>query len=200
MILTLANRKGGTGKSTAAVFLAGLLAQDGRTLIVDADPQGSILSWSEAAGYDFPAAVVQWPTRDLARRVAQVAADYSHIVIDTGRAPGDDDPVLRQAMMAADTVLIPVAPSLMEVRELGRVLDMVDELQPLHPLRVHVMLTRVRAGTTSAREAREGLGHLPLVQAQIGQREVYAQAWGTVIRDFGEFRYVLEELQAGVTV
>lgn len=126
--------------------------------------------------------VVQWPTRDLARRVGEVAGDYRHIVIDTGRAPGDDDPILRQAMMASDTVvIIPVAPSLMEVRELGRVLDMVDELQPLHPLRVHVMLTRVRAGTNSAREAREGLAHLPLFDAQVGQREVYAQAWGMVI-------------------
>lgn len=200
MILTLANRKGGTGKSTSAVYLASLLAQDGRTLIVDADAQGSLLSWSEAAGDEFPAAVVQWPVRDLARRVGEVGADYRHIVIDTGRAPGDDDPILRQALLASDTVLVPVAPSLMEARELSKVLDMIDELATIHPLRTYVMLTRVRAGTNSAREAREGLAHLPLLAAQVGYREQYSRVWGTVIRDFGEFRYVLEEIRAAVTV
>ena len=82
MILTLGNRKGGVGKSTSAVYLACLLAKDSRTLIVDADPQGSILSWSEEAGEGFPAAVVQWATRDLAKRVTDVAGDYQHIVID----------------------------------------------------------------------------------------------------------------------
>jgi CO dehydrogenase nickel-insertion accessory protein CooC1 len=40
VILTLGNKKGGVGKSTSAVYLACLLARTGRTLIVDADPQG----------------------------------------------------------------------------------------------------------------------------------------------------------------
>lgn len=73
MILTLGNRKGGVGKSTSAVYLATGLARLGRTLIVDADAQGSILSWSEDAGETFPAGVVQWSTRDLAKRVKDVA-------------------------------------------------------------------------------------------------------------------------------
>lgn len=195
MILTIGNRKGGTAKSTTAVYMASLLAQEGRTLIVDADPQGSLLSWSETAGEGFPAAVVAWPTRDLAKRVKDVAGDYDSIVIDVGRAPTDDDPVLRQALIASDTLIVPFAPSLMDVRELGRVLDMVEELEPLHHLDVHLLMTRVRAGTNSSKQAREGLAHLPLFTAQIGQREMYANAWGTVIQDFGEYRYVMDELQ-----
>lgn len=196
MILTLGNRKGGVGKSTSAVYLACLLAREGRTLIVDADPQGSILSWSEEAGDGFPAAVVQWATRDLAKRVGEVSGDYAHIVIDTGRAPGDDDPVLRQALIASDTLIVPFAPSLMDVRELGRVLGMVQELEPLHKMRTHLLMTRVRAGTNSSKQAREGLSDLPLFTAQIGQREMYANVWGTVIEDFGEYRYVMDELKA----
>lgn len=199
MILTIGNRKGGTAKSTTAVFLACLLAKRGRTLIVDSDPQGSLLSWSEEAGDDFPAAVVAWPTRDLAKRVREVAGDYDSIVIDTGRAPTDDDPILRQALMASDVLITPFAPSLMDVRELGRVLGMVEELEPLHHVEVHLLMTRVRAGTNSARQAREGLANLPLFTAQIGHREMYANAWGTVIQDFGEYQYVMEELLAART-
>jgi len=197
VILTLGNKKGGVGKSTSAVYLACLLARTGRTLIVDADPQGSILSWSEEAGEDFPAEVVQWPTRDLAKRVQQVAGDYDHVVIDTGRsAGGDDDPILRQALTVSDHLLVPFAPSLMDVRELGRVLQMVDDLAAVHPVATHLLLTKVRSGTASARDAREGIAEqgLPLLEAQVSLRESYANVWGTVIRDFGDYEAVLEEM------
>lgn len=200
MILTLGNKKGGVGKSTSAVYLASLLAREGRTLIVDADPQGSILSWSEEAGDDFPAAVVQWPTRDLGKRVQQVAGDYVHVVIDTGRsASATDDPILRQALTVTDVLLVPFAPSLMDVRELGRVLEMADELAAIRPVRTRLVMTKVRAGTASARDARAGITAegLPLLAAQIGLREAYANVWGTVIEDFGEYPAVLAELVQG---
>ncbi len=55
MRVTVLNLKGGTGKTTTAVYLAGGLARNGRTLLIDADPQRSALSWSEAAGgFAFP--------------------------------------------------------------------------------------------------------------------------------------------------
>lgn len=197
MILTLGNKKGGVGKSTSAVYLACLLAQSGRTLIVDADPQGSILSWSEEAGDDFPAAVVQWPTRDLAKRVQQVAGDYTHIVIDTGRSAGaNEDPILQQALTVSDHLLVPFAPSLMDVRELGRVLQMVEDLAAIHPVDTHLLLTKVRNGTSSAKEARAGLLEegLPLMEAQVALRESYANVWGSVIKDFGDYEAVLTEM------
>ena len=89
----------------------------------------------------------------------------------------------------------------MDVRELP-LLSMVEELEPVHRVGTRLLMTRVRAGTTSARDARQGLTEqgLPLFQAQIGQREAYAQVWGTVIEDFGEYQYVLDELLAEVRV
>jgi chromosome partitioning protein len=196
MILTLGNKKGGVGKSTSAVYLASLFARSGRTLIVDADPQGSILSWSEEAGEDFPAAVVQWATRDLAKRVKEVAGDYAHIVIDTGRSATEDDPILRQALMVTDHLVVPFAPSLMDVRELGRVLQMADDLAAIHVVATHLLLTKVRVGTNSARDARAGLATqgLPLLDAQVSLLEAYANVWGTVIRDPREYEDVLGEL------
>jgi len=198
MILTCGNLKGGVGKSTSAVFLACGMARSGRTLLVDADPQGSILGWSADAGVDFPAAVIAWPVRDLAKRVADVVGDYSHVVIDTGPS---QEHLLRQALAVTDQLLVPVAPSLMDVREIGRALQMVDDLGPARPVAVHVLLTKVRTGTSSARDARQGLTDqgLPVLAAQVSLREAYAQVWGTTPASLGEYDAVLDELSVGST-
>jgi len=55
MILTVANLKGGTSKTTSAAFLAHALAERGRrVLVVDADPQASITRWAEMAEWRLP--------------------------------------------------------------------------------------------------------------------------------------------------
>ena len=48
MIIALLNRNGGAGKTTLALHLAGYWARQGkRVILIDADPQGSALDWSE---------------------------------------------------------------------------------------------------------------------------------------------------------
>lgn len=61
------------------------------------------------------------PVRDLGRRVAQVATDYQHVVIDTGPS---QEQLLRQALTVSDAFLIPAAPSLIDVREVARTLQL----------------------------------------------------------------------------
>ena len=56
MRITVGNLKGGSAKTTSAVHLALGLARDGRTLLVDADPeQPQSHEWAETAGDDWPA-------------------------------------------------------------------------------------------------------------------------------------------------
>src|SRR5207302_8639224 len=81
--VALANLKPGTGKTTSAVWLAHVFAQAGNSvLLVDADPSGSALEWSDlAAMYPtlappeaaFPFRIVALPSRDLHRRVPGLA-------------------------------------------------------------------------------------------------------------------------------
>ena len=198
MRIAVANLKGGTGKTTTAVHLAIGLAHQGRTLLVDGDPQASALAWSEEAG-DFPVTTIAWPTRDLAKRVTQVAGDYEHIVIDT---PPGHEAIVRQALMAADTLVVTLAPSLMEVGRLGPTFELAAEVESVHPIVTRVLLTRVRAGTTSAREARALLetNGVPAFVTEIHLREAYAHTYGLVPEDLGEYQGVLDELGVGALV
>ena len=48
MIVALLNQKGGVGKTTLATHIAGELAMRGQhVVLLDADPQGSSLDWTQ---------------------------------------------------------------------------------------------------------------------------------------------------------
>lgn len=194
--LTVGNLKGGTAKTTTAMYVAAGLARAGRVLLVDADPQGSALDWSEHTER-LPATVIPWPTRDLARRVADVAGDYDHIVIDTG--PGNPA-ILRQALLATDELLVPVAPSPVELRRLAPTFELAAEVDAGagHPVLARVLLARVQARTRAAAAARTVLADLglPVMTAEIPLRQRYALAWGSVpgIEPGSDYDQVLADL------
>lgn len=195
--IAVGNLKGGTAKTTSAVFVALGLARQGRTLLVDADPQQSAFDWSTLAGDNWPSqlTVIPWATRDLAKRAKEVAADYDHLIIDTGP---EDAAILRQALLITEHLLIPVGPSPMELRRLGRTLDLATEVDALSPVYPRVLLTRLRAGTRSSTEAREILNEMevPMLEVGIRRLEMYSLAMGSVPEDLGEYSAVLSELEA----
>ena len=71
--VALLNLKPGTGKTTSAVWLAHIFAQAGRTvLLVNADPSGSALEWSDLAAMD-PGLPPGWPSRSASSRCPPAA-------------------------------------------------------------------------------------------------------------------------------
>src|SRR4051794_19331169 len=143
MRVAVVNLKGGTGKTTTAIYLAAGLARQERTLLVDSDPQGSALSWSETAEhFSFP--VIGLPVRDIHRRINQLAPDYAHVVVDT---PPGEIPVVRSALLAAEVVVLPIQPSMLDLDRLRPTLELLAEVESINPALVYVLLTRVRRGT-----------------------------------------------------
>lgn len=66
------------------------------------------------------------PVRDLHRRMVELAADYAHVVIDT---PPNDAAVTRSAVMAADLVVVPLAPSTMDMDRLLETLELIADVE-----------------------------------------------------------------------
>jgi chromosome partitioning protein len=188
--------KGGVGKSTSSVLTSLVLAAVGaRVLLVDADATNrTCLKWSSLA-VDWPASitVVSWEVPDLARRVQAVAADYDHVVIDTGP---QRPKILSQALLVTDDLIITVAPSPVELEQLSDTFDLAAEVDAISPTFAQVLLVKARRNTRSLVEARSYLTEheLPVMATEIHLLESYPLAYGTVPADLAEYEMVAEEL------
>ena len=206
--LALANLKPGTGKTTSAVWLAHVFAQAGNSvLLVDADPSGSALEWSDlAAMYPdmppqdaFPFRIVALPSRELHRRVPEIAQPDDVVIIDAPQLE-DHAAIARSALRYADEVLIPCAPSPIEINRTRRCGTRSGRWtrSGTWPARSAVLLNRcvARASSTAdAREALQGLGYDVLGTA-VPRLEVYAQSFGMPIPAVGRevWRQVAHDL------
>jgi chromosome partitioning protein len=196
MRLALVSTKGGTGKTTSAVSLAMVLHRRGRTLAVDCDPQGSLMSWSEAAaeeGNSLPFTVVSMATRDIHARLEDLGSGYEHVILDT---PPGDLGIIRSAILASTIILVPVSPAGLDLNRIKPTFELLSEISISHPIEVGVLLTKIRRGTRSAREARGILADhgYPVMKTEIPLAEHFAAAFGSVPSMLGEYWDLLVEL------
>jgi chromosome partitioning protein len=180
MIVALLNQKGGVGKTTLALHLAGQWSREGkRVIVIDADPQGSALDWSaQRAREAIPRlfGVVGLARDTLHREAPALARDADHIVID---GPPRVAALLRSALLAADLVLIPAQPSPFDGWASAEMLKLLEEARVFRPeLVARFLLNRCPARTVIARETADGLAEHdpPVLAARIGQRVVFAEA------------------------
>src|SRR5271170_3636481 len=174
-IITIAQQKGGAGKTTLAAHLALAWAALGsRVAVIDIDPQASLSTWfrlrrerrgDQAAGIDV-AAITGWR---IASEVERQARSHDVVLIDS---PPHAATEARLAVRTASLVLVPVQPSPMDLWATKATLD----LARTERVPVLLVLNRVppRANLTDAMLAAFLALNVPLAQTQIGNRVALA--------------------------
>lgn len=154
--IAIVSQKGGSGKTTLALHLA-TCAVGARlpSVVIDTDPQATAAAWGDWRGDYLPAVVTSPPAR-LARMIENAAKEgIKLVVIDT---PPHAEAAMREAIKAADLVLIPTRPRAFDLHALEGVAEMVQFADKP----AFVLLNAVAAGATrqmaKAREAAKALG------------------------------------------
>lgn len=202
MIIALLNQKGGVGKTTLATHIAGELAMQGSSVILlDADPQGSALDWTQRRsqnGLPRLFGAVGLARETLHQEAPELARRCDHIVID---GPPRIAALARSALLAADLVLIPVQPSPYDVWASAEMVSLIREAQVFRPaLRAAFVINRRVSTTVIGREARAALADQPLpsLLSEVRQRIVFADsvAAGRLARELDADSIAAREITA----
>ena len=180
-VISLLNQKGGVGKTTLSINIATVLAKqsgkEGAVLLIDADPQGSSLDWSGAAGDNKSLVTVMgYPKSNLHQKIEDLGKGRDYVVIDG--APRVTD-LARSSIIASDLVLIPVQPSPYDIWAANEIVKLIQEAMIYKPsLKAAFVINRKIPNTTIGRDVRDALEQfqLPVLSAAVTQRIVFAES------------------------
>jgi chromosome partitioning protein len=177
-IITVAQQKGGSGKTTVAVNLAVAAVRAGHSVaVIDTDPQGSLGRWFMTRLERFDGAPdMEFSTASawgVGYEVGKLAREHDLVIIDT---PPKVDTDLKPALRAADLVLVPVATSHVDLWATEGVLDLADRVS----VSTLLVLNRTRSGTRLGAEVAAAAAETSadLAEAQLANRIIYAETLG----------------------
>ena len=182
-VITIAQQKGGAGKTTLAVTLGLTAAEFGRRVaLVDIDPQGSLTRWfqlrqAQGVGGIEVSTVTGWRA---ANEIDRLGRSYDLIVVDSPpHAQTDAKTVIR----AADLVVVPVQPSPLDIWATKPTIELA-EAERKHPV---LVLNRVPSRSPIAEEMNTALAELGarVAEARLGNRSSFAagMAAGRSVRE-----------------
>jgi chromosome partitioning protein len=173
-VVSFVCQKGGTSKTTSALNLAvEALAYGLEVVVVDLDPQVSACDWKDIRG-EAPPVVAAVPVPHLERTLKALKAEGADLVIiDTAGRTND---AASAAARAADLVVIPLQPSLIDLKTLGATLEII-RLAGGKPTRA--LLSRVKAFGNRHEETAAWLKaqEVELCPATLGERVTYQDAY-----------------------
>lgn len=175
-VIAVLNQKGGVGKTTICTNLARAAQLDGHeVLIADSDRQASCLRWMDV-GEDFDLPVIGAHVRKMSPALRPHRPNYDLIIID-----GEPSMHARTetSIDAADLVLLPVQPSVVDMWSVSNILDILDEGGEPDDKAAFV-LTRVDTRVRDVSDAVDYLSNIrfPLLETQIVNRIAYSRALG----------------------
>jgi chromosome partitioning protein len=166
-----------------ALHLAGVWAcQSQRVAVIDADPQGCALEWSDMRAHEVlpPRFLVFGLARNtLHHEAPNIARDVHRVIVD---GPSHIAAIMRSVLLVADFALIPVRPPPFHSSVFDETLRLVNEANTFRPqLRTRVVLNRCDMRAVIFHQATHALAphDPPPLTSWIGKRAVFANALQT---------------------
>lgn len=189
-IVVVANAKGGSGKSTAALILACELSDWTRVTLIDADPNQPITTWAGMGRVPKNMTVVtNTEARDILEQIDAAASATPFVVVDL---EGIASSRITYAASRADLVIVPMQESKPDGDMSAKVIAEIATLSSTfrRPIPFVVLLTRTKV-VAKSRTARlvggEIRAHpqLRVLQTEINERDAFAALWthGCAVRD-----------------
>ena len=202
-VVTVFNQKGGCGKTTVTIQLAGSLAQRGfKTLVVDMDEQSTATRWASQAPDEepFPAATMNLAAMGgkVHREIRNHLENYDLIFIDC--PPAALSPAPSSAMLISDLAIIPIVPAPADMwasvaaKKLALAAQVTNE-----QLQIRMLPNMVQKNTNLAKDTLEVLGEdaeIPLMKNWIGSRSAFreCQLTGSTVHKMGKSSAAAKEV------
>lgn len=179
MLISTWSDKGGTGKTTVAILVAGYFEAQ----LLDLDPQGDLARWAEKAGKP-----CQRLGADAAERLIEAANDDGFWVVD---CPPGNHPAAVQGMAYSQVVVVPTRSGDADLVALARALETIGLVQANgNPdLRVGVVLNAIREtgrsrGVAQGLRVSSGYSYLGEIKERLAYEEAYSRG-STVVGEGG---------------
>lgn len=191
-IISFANPKGGAGKTTSALLLAGELAARGaRVAIIDADPEKWISQWGRLPGKPDNLTIQGDVSEDsIVDQIETASADAQFVIVDL---EGTASLMVANAIGMSDLVVIPAQGASMDAKGAAKTIKLIrnQERMARRPIPHSVLLTRTSAAVVSRalKNVREQLDQagIDVFQTAIVERAAYRDIfdYGGLLADLG---------------
>lgn len=182
-VITFANPKGGSGKTTAAMLLAEQIAiSGGRVAILDLDPNANIVAWSRSRakeGRGVPFTVHARPQADETVELIDSMSDtIDYLIVDL---EGSKDQIVTFALSRTDLCVIPLDGSPMEARQAAAAVRLVQSTAAMirAPIAYTLLFTRTNAAFQSSDErdvrAEMEMSNINILPVRIAKRAPYTR-------------------------
>jgi len=198
-VISFANPKGGSGKTTLAMVLAQELAHQGsQVAVVDADPNAIIAKWAQARedeGRAVPFKVVARPTEgELVSTITELSKTYPFVLIDL---EGTASRMVTRAFSRSNLVLVPLNPSPIDAGLAASAVKLIHEegeaLERQIPFRLVYSRVNAVIATKSYQRISKAIddAELPTLSTSLVERAAF--------RDIFDFGKTLQELTSSET-
>jgi chromosome partitioning protein len=194
-IIIVTNQKGGAGKTTAAVHLAGTAVRRGfKTLLIDADKQGTATKWvaqaEEGQAHKIRVMGLAMAEAKIAQEVKQYVDDYDLVIVDC--PPSVDSPIPQVMLMIADLAIVPIVPKPGDLWASTDLLELAERAATMNvDLKVRLLGSNVIANLAMSKHSLNSMATMrdsaPLFKTRLHQRTAYVEAMltGDSVHYFG---------------